>query len=145
MSNTSNVESLRAQSFASKAAVGSRTVLAFCWIIYGIARVLLAVWLLSFQTTATVMFGSLLSRVPNPFALMDDFHLFYVAIVLYSIVCSVLGVLAGLALLTGWSSARVLALWAAFVALPELPLGLILGVYTIVRLLPSERDRALTV
>lgn len=42
-----------------------------------------------------------------------------------------LGALAGLALLTG------------FLALPELPLGLMLGVYKVVTLLRSERNRAL--
>jgi hypothetical protein len=107
--------------------------------------VLLAIWLLAFQATATVMFGALLSRVANPFTLMDTFHFFYAAIILYSIVCGVLGVLAGLALLTGWSSRRVLALWAGFLALPEMPVGLMLGVYTVVTLLPRERNRVLTV
>jgi len=80
----------------------------------------------------------LLSRVANPFTLMDSFHVFYAAVILYSIVCGVLGVLAGFALMTGWSSARVLALWAGFLALPELPLGLMLGVYTVVTLLKLE-------
>jgi hypothetical protein len=44
----------------------------------------------------------------------------------------------GLALLAGLSAARALALWAGFLSLPELPLGLMLGVYTVVRLLPTE-------
>jgi len=64
-------------------------------------------------------------------------------IILYSIVCGVLGAIAGFALLTGWTSVRLLALCAAFLALPELPLGLMLGVYTIVTLLPHDRERAL--
>lgn len=149
MSNTSSVHSYAAQDLsagrrsATKTLVASRKTLGLCWIIYGLARILLAVWLFAFQTTATVMFGSLLTRVPNPFTLMDTFHLFYAVIILYSIVCGVLGAIAGLALLTGWSSARMLALCAAFLALPELPLGLMLGVYTIVTLLPDKRERAL--
>jgi hypothetical protein len=149
MSSTSRVEGLGEQTFTTprsgvQTAAGSRSFLGFCWIVYGIARILLVVWLLAFQTTATLMFGSLLSRVPNPFTLMDTFHFFYAAIILYSIVSGVLGVLAGLALLTAWSSARILALAAAFLALPELPLGLMLGVYTIVRLLPYGREHALS-
>ena len=149
MSNTSSVQSYAAQDLSArrrsalKTTVASRKVLGVCWIVYGLARLLLAIWLFAFQTTATVMFGSLLTRVPNPFTLMDTFHLFYAVIILYSIVCGVLGAIAGLALLTGWSSARVLALCAGFLALPEMPLGLILGVYTIVKLLPDEGDRAL--
>jgi hypothetical protein len=131
MSNTLGVEG----------ATGPRQPLGVCWIIYGIARILYAIWLLGFQGTAKLMFGSLLSRVPNPFALMDTFHLFYAATILFSIVCGGLGILAGLALLTGWSSARALALWAGFLSLSELPLGLMLGVYTIVKLLPAQDGR----
>lgn len=150
MSHTGTVERFEAsgiesQKLQTRSAVGTRTTLGIFWIVYGIARVLLAIWLLAFQPTATVMFGSLLSRVANPFTLMDTFHFFYAAIIVYSIVCAVLGVLAGLALMTGWSSARVLALWAAFLALPELPLGLMLGIYTVVTLLPPERNHALAV
>jgi hypothetical protein len=114
----------------------TRRTLGLFWIIYGIARILLAVWLLAFEVTAKLMFGSLLSRVPNPYSLMDTFHLVYAAIILLSIVCGALGVLAGCALLGGWSWARTMALAAGFLSLPEMPLGLMLGVYTIAKLLP---------
>jgi hypothetical protein len=114
----------------------SAKFLGFAWIVYGIARILLALWLMAFEPTAKVMFGALLSRVANPYAMMDHFHIVYFAIVVLSLVCGALGVLAGLALLTGASVGRALALSAAFLSLPEMPLGLMLGVYTIVRLLP---------
>jgi hypothetical protein len=117
-------------------ALHSGRLLGFAWIVYGIARILLGLWLMAFEPTAKVMFGALLSRVANPFAMMDHFHIVYFAIVLVSFVCGALGVLAGLALLTGSSVGRTLALCAAFLSLPEMPLGLMLGVYTIVRLLP---------
>jgi hypothetical protein len=110
--------------------------LGLAWIVYGIARILLALWLMAFEVTAKVMFGALLSRVANPYAMMDHFHIVYFAIVVISFVCGVLGILAGLALLIASSTGRTLALWAAFLSLPEIPLGLMLGVYTIVRLLP---------
>jgi len=38
---------------------GSRGTLALCWIVYGIIRVIFAVWMLAFAGTATVMFGAL--------------------------------------------------------------------------------------
>jgi hypothetical protein len=82
------------------------------------------------------MFGSLLSRVPNPYTLMDTFHVFYSVVILISIVCGALGVLGGVALLSGWTAGRTLALAAAFLSLPEMPLGLMLGVYTVAKLLP---------
>ena len=44
------------------------------WIVYGIIRLIMAAFLIIFSDTATLMFGALLNRVPNPFALMTDFH-----------------------------------------------------------------------
>jgi hypothetical protein len=120
-------------------ALHSGKFLGFAWMVYGIARILLALWLMAFEPTAKVMFGALLSRVANPYAMMDHFHIVYFGIVVISFVCGALGILAGLALLTGSSVGRTLALWAAFLSLPEMPLGLMLGVYTTVRLLPSFR------
>jgi hypothetical protein len=124
--------------FNSPVLVGTPKGLGICWIIYGLARILLAVWLLAFQVTATLMFGAMLSRVPNPYTLMDTFHLFYAATILLSFVCGVLGVLAGAALLANRSAGRMLALFAAFLSLPEMPVGLMLGVYTIVKFLPRD-------
>jgi hypothetical protein len=126
-------------------AASSTKLLGVCWIIYGLARILLAFWLLAFEVTAKLMFGALLSRVPNPYAMMDHFHIVYYAIVLISIVIGALGIVAGLALLAGWSVGRPLALCAAFLSLPEMPLGIMLGVYTIVRLLPRSSANMVTV
>jgi hypothetical protein len=50
------------------------------WLVYGIYRVIVGICLVLFSGTATVMFGALLSRVPDPFALMGDFHIIYVCI-----------------------------------------------------------------
>ena len=36
------------------------------WIVYGIFRLAMTVWLVSFTTTATLMFGASLTRVPDP-------------------------------------------------------------------------------
>jgi len=82
------------------------------------------------------MFGALLSRVPNPFALMDDFHIVYTGIVVVTFLCGVFGILAGLALLGNQRPARVLALLAAFLSVSEIPFGTTLGIYTLIALLP---------
>ena len=79
-------------------AASSTKFLGVCWIIYGLARILLAFWLLAFEVTAKLMFGALLSRVPNPYAMMDHFHIVYYAIVVISIVIGALGIV-------GWPSA----------------------------------------
>jgi hypothetical protein len=116
-----------------------RQVLGMCWIVYGILRVIAGIWLILFSGTSTVMFGALLTRVPNPFALMGDFHIFYAGLVVLSFACGLFGILAGLALLANQQAARMLAVIAAFLAVSEIPFGTTLGIYTLVVLLPSPR------
>src|SRR5271154_299805 len=111
------------------------------WGVYGVVRLLIAVVLLYYSGVATVMFGALLSRVPNPFVLMTDFHILYGIIIVWSVSSGVLALLAAAAFLTGMGSTRGIAIAAAFLALPELPFGIMLGVYTLVILLPEEGGR----
>jgi hypothetical protein len=118
----------------------SYKTLAVCWMLYGILRLAMAIWLVSFTPIATVMFGALLVRVADPFSMMSVFHFFYAFVIVLSTVCGVIGLLAGLALLSGWRSGRILALIAAFLSLSELPLGITLGVYTLILLLRPTRS-----
>jgi hypothetical protein len=111
-------------------------ILGICWLVYGLLRVIDAVWLVFFGNTVTLMFGALLNRVPNPFAMMSDFHLFYGFLIAFSAICGVLGVLAGLALLAVQRVGRTLALVAAFLSLSGIPLGITLGIYSLIILLP---------
>jgi hypothetical protein len=113
-------------------------VLGAFWIVYGVLRLAMTVWLIGFHITATLMFGALLTRVPDPYSLMTLFHLIYTGIIFWSGACGVLGILAGITLLAGQSAARILGIVAALLSLPELPFGIMLGVYTLVVLLPAE-------
>jgi hypothetical protein len=122
----------------SRGPVGTLGVL---WIVYGIIRLGMAVWLAVFTPTATVMFGALLTRVPDPFTLMSAFHFLYLVMVIWSAVCGVFGIVGGLALLAGQRSAPSLALVAAFLSLSEIPLGVTLGIYTLIVFLPPNPAR----
>jgi hypothetical protein len=115
---------------------GHRRILAVCWLVYGLLRLIMAFCLVLFSATATVMFGALLSRVADPFALMSGFHIIYASIVVLSVLSGIFGLLAGLALLANFRPARMLALFAAFLSVSEIPLGTTLGIYTLVVLLP---------
>ena len=106
--------------------------LGICWMAYGVIRLVMAVWLVSFGGTATLMFGALLSRVGNPFTLMGVFHFLYAAAIVLSAVCGLIGLLAGLALLSGQRSGRTLCLIAGFLSLPNIPLGTTLGIYSLI-------------
>jgi hypothetical protein len=116
-----------------------RGLLGVCWIVYGILRVIAGIWLILFSGTSTVMFGALLTRVPNPFALMGDFHAVYAGLVVLSFACGLFGILAGLALLSNQRAARKLVVLAAFLSVSEIPFGTTLGIYTLVVLLSSSR------
>jgi hypothetical protein len=85
------------------------------------------------------MFGALLNRVPDPFTLMGVFHFMYLGMIALSVVCGILGLIAGVALLGGNRSGRTLALVAGFLSLSNIPLGTTLGIYTLVVLLPPGR------
>jgi hypothetical protein len=111
-------------------------ILGLCWIVYGVLRLAMTFWLLTFTTAATLMFGALLTRVPDPFSLMSLFHFLYLGVMIWSAVSGVVGILAGVTLLSGQRSARPLAIAAALLSLSELPLGITLGVYTLVVVVP---------
>ncbi len=67
---------------------------------------------------------------------MRDFHIAYAGIVVLTILCGVFGILAGLAFLANQPSARMLALFATFLSVSEIPFGTTLGIYTLIVLLP---------
>jgi hypothetical protein len=113
-------------------AEGRSSGLGLCWIVFGIFRLVVAVWMLSFAGTATVMFGALLNRVPNPYSLMSAFHLIYSGWMILSAASGIFGILAGITLLTGSGVSRILALVAAFLSMTFVPVGTTLGVYTMV-------------
>jgi hypothetical protein len=106
------------------------------WLVYGLLRILAAVALIVCSATTTVMFGALLNRVANPFMLMDIFHILYIGAIVLALLCGALGLLAGMALMSGGRSGRTLGLLAAFFSLCNLPFGTTLGIYTLVVLLP---------
>jgi len=115
---------------------GNSSTLGALWIVYGILRLLGVILLVLYTGTATVMFGALLNRVPDPYTLMTIFHILYIAAIIVTALSGVLGLFAGLALLAGKSGARTLSLAAGFLSLSDLPLGTTLGIYTLIVFLP---------
>jgi uncharacterized membrane protein len=106
------------------------------WIVYAILRLVAVILLVLYTGTATVMFGALLTRVPDPYTLMTMFHILYIAAIIVAALSGLFGLFAGLALLAGKSSARGLSLVAAFLSLSDPPLGTSLGIYTLITFLP---------
>lgn len=115
---------------------GHFRTLAMCWMVYGVIRLIMAVCLFIYGGTATVMFGALLNRVPDPFTMMTGFHILYAVVIALSAACGILGIMAGLALLGGNRSGRTIAIIASFLSLSDIPLGTTLGIYTLIVSLP---------
>lgn len=126
-------------SINSAAAANSRansSTLGALWIIYALLRLVAVILLVLFSGTATVMFGALLSRVPDPYTLMTAFHVIYICAVIVTTLSGLVGLFAGLALLAGKSSAPLLAIVASVLSLCDLPFGTTLGIYTLIVFLP---------
>ncbi len=122
---------------ASERTITNVQFLGICWFVYGVMCLVAAALLIAFSGTATVMFGALLSRVPFPFTLMDLFHMLYALAVIETAVCGVFAIVAAGGSVAGSRWARTATLIAGFLALPQLPLGIMLGTYTLIVLLPG--------
>lgn len=109
--------------------------------VYGVIRVCLGAALVVFMPTATVMFGALLSRVPNPYWLMDLFHFIYALAIVISIVCGLLGIAGGVASMGNGRAGRGMLIVASLLALSEIPVGIALGVYTLIVLLEGQAEK----
>lgn len=111
--------------------------LGILWVIYGLLRLITALGVFMWSATLTLMWGALLSRVANPVALMNDFHAFLILAIIIGTAAGIIAIIAGLALMSGGASARKLGIIAAFFGLIGGPLGIALGAYTLVVLVPD--------
>jgi ABC-type spermidine/putrescine transport system permease subunit II len=123
------------------------SALGILWLIYGCLRIVEVAVIVAFSGTFALMWGALLDRVPSPLPWMTAFHVGLVLAAAWSIVSAFFSFVAGIALLRNWTPGRVDTLVAALLALPDLPFGIVLGVYTIAALMVrttalAERPRS---
>ncbi|MGC2719863.1 MAG: hypothetical protein WA209_09755, partial [Candidatus Acidiferrales bacterium] len=105
--------------------------LGILWLVYGILRLAGAAAIVIWGSTLVLMFGALLTRVPNPMALMTLFHIAMGFAVVWSVIAGIVSLIAGFALMTGGDAAKPLALLASFFGLTNGPLGVALGAFTL--------------
>jgi hypothetical protein len=115
---------------------GTYGTLGVLWALYAILRFAGAAFIVVYEGMLTVMWGAVITRVANPFALMSLFHFFLVFAIVLNIVAGIVSLLAAIALLGRSGSARKLALVASFFGLTNGPLGIALGAYTLVICFP---------
>src|ERR1700730_11280819 len=102
------------------------------WLFYAVLRFAGAAFILVYSSTLTLMWGAIITRVPNPFALMSLFHVFLTFALVLTFVAGIFAFLAAISFLGRAGSSRTLALVASFFALIHGPLGIALGAYTLV-------------
>jgi len=107
------------------------------WLIYGVICLIKAALIALNWTVLTLMWGALLNRVPDPFTLMDVFHVFMLAVIVLAIITGVISLLAGISLMQLGLSGRALVVTAGFLGLIGGPLGIALGVYTLILFIPG--------
>lgn len=110
---------------------GNSSGLGLLWLLYGVLRAAAAAFLVVFSATFTLMAGAVLTRVPNPFACMAIFHFLFWVVIAWCIACAILSFFAAGALFSRMSANRGVIVLASLVCLPEIPLGVVLGVYTL--------------
>ena len=115
---------------------GAYGTLGVLWAVYAILRFAGAAFIVVYEGMLTVMWGAIITRVANPFALMSLFHFFLVFAIVLNIVAGIVSLFAAIALLGRSGSARKLALVASFFGLTNGPLGIALGAYTLVICFP---------
>jgi hypothetical protein len=115
---------------------GTYGTLGVLWALYAILRFAGAAFIAVYEGMLTVMWGAIITRVANPFALMSLFHFFLVFAIVLNIVAGIVSLFAAIALLGRSGSARKLALVASFFGLTNGPLGIALGAYTLVICFP---------
>lgn len=104
------------------------------WMIYGVICLTEAAWIALNDAALTTMWGTVVSRVADPFAWMNAFRFFLMGVIAIGIATGFLSLLAAIALMRRRSSGRALALAASFFGILNGPLGIALGVYTLVLL-----------
>ena len=104
--------------------------------IYGVICLAEALWIVVNDAALTTMWGTIVSRVANPFAWMSSFRIFLEGMVVLAVGAGILALLAGMALMRRTSPNRPLVLTASFLGILNGPLGIALGVYTLVLLVP---------
>jgi len=115
---------------------GKYGTLGALWAVYAILRFAGAAFIVVYAEMLSVMWGAIITRVANPFALMSLFHFFLIFAVVLNIIAGVFSLLAAMALLGRTGSARTLALVASFFGLTNGPLGIALGAYTLFIFVP---------
>src|SRR5690348_2704043 len=83
------------------------------WMIYGAICLAEALWIAVNDSALTTMWGTVVSRVGDPFAWMNSFRILLVGMIALAVGAGILALLAGMALMRRTSLSRALVLTAS--------------------------------
>ncbi|MFY9805181.1 MAG: hypothetical protein WA211_15645 [Candidatus Acidiferrales bacterium] len=112
------------------------------WVLYGLLRLIGALFVFLYSNTLSLMWGALLTRVPHYEPWIAFFQGFLIFAIILGIVAGIVCIIAGLNLMSGVASARKLAYVAAFFGLTNGPLGIALGAFTLAFLVRADTRNA---
>jgi hypothetical protein len=115
----------------------SYKTLGILWLVYGAICIFEAVWLVVERHVLRLMWGSLITRVPDSFTWMGYYDMLLLAAVTLAIVTAVFSFFGAFALMRRAISGRPFAQIASILAIIHGPLGAALGVYTLVCIVPG--------
>ena len=114
------------------------------WAVYGVFEVVMAFWTVSMSSVYFPLFQKIVAPDARSPLSPEALHSIFVWSGIFALVTGGMGLFAGWMLLRHESSGRAAALIAAFVSLIQLPIGTLLAVYTLIKLLPSSARQAYT-
>ena len=79
--------------------------LGILWVLYGVLRLAGALGVFLHSNTLTLMWGAIITRVPNYIVLMSLFHSFLIFAIILGIVAGVVSIIAGLGLMSSGARA----------------------------------------
>lgn len=117
------------------------------WLSYGCLRVTETAFIVAFSGTLSLMWGALLARVPDPQPWMTVFNVGLFFATAWCVVSALFSFFTGISLLQKKTPSRADTMVPSLLALPDFPFGIILGVYTLIALMPrpavvAERSRS---
>jgi hypothetical protein len=118
-------------------------VLGIVWMVYGVFRIIMAVWILAFSHYFLPVMQDALSHsnAPFPFPIIQFMHIIYAFSAVYSVVTGSFGIYAGYALMQRKRIGRAMAIVAAFVCVISFPFGTAVAIYTLIKLMPENAAR----
>lgn len=116
--------------------------LGILWILFGILCALTAAWLVIDASVLRLMWGALLTRVPDPHAWMGMFSILLFSAIVLALAATVFSVVGAIALMQHGGPTGGWPIVASILAVMCGPIGIALGVFTLVLLLPRTTGPA---